>query len=96
MTSNTIPLYLIEYYFAVNDVPSAMAMAEKHATYLSASSDAWNNLFHLLLNYTYSSDPAFREGSLRLIEILDHQNAVGINQIQLDDASKVFLDLISG
>lgn len=93
VNSNTIPLHLAQYYFQTNQVEKAMEMAEKYADYLSASSEAWNDLFTLIANYEQPGD-AYLNGIRRLVSLKEAWEAEHIGSIQLQQNVQDFLDRI--
>lgn len=91
--SNTIPLHLTDYYFSIGNVERAMEMAEKYVSYISANSDAWNNLILLVATYEQPSE-AYYEGVTRIAQILEQWNSEHIGTIELNATAQGFLDRI--
>lgn len=95
VNSNTIPIYLAEYYFRTGRPEEGLAMVEKYVTYVSSSSLSWQNAFHLMEQYNDGTD-LFREGILHIAQLLDtwQQNNIGV--ITLDEQSQAFLAQFGG
>ncbi len=89
--SNTIPLYLAQYYFTTNRLTDGLNMLEKYVDYVSSDSTAWQNAFNLLRNVD-TNDPAFGEGVLRLADKLEAWNAANLGNIQLDAETRAFVE----
>lgn len=91
--SNSIPVYLADYYFATGRPERAIAMLEKHVDYSAADSQAWQDAFGLLKNY-YEDGPTFREGTKRIYQMFQDWNANNIGTITLTKDDQAFVDLI--
>lgn len=90
VNSNTIPFYLAEYYFGNNRQEEAFAMLEKYVNYVSSDASAWQNVFNMLMAYEQNS-AAFRQGTGRIIDLLNNWNEQNMGQIQLDAAAQEFI-----
>lgn len=84
LDSNTVPLYLAEYYFTYGEMEQAMAMLEKYVDYLSADQEAWQSAFAML--YIYQNDSqAFLDGTAHLYQMLQDWNSTNMGQITLSE-----------
>ncbi len=88
--SNSIPLYLADYYFTTNQTEQAIAMLEKYVDYVSSDATAWNDAFTMLRAHEEDSE-LFRIGVVRLAQKLEQWNAENMGDIQLNEASREFL-----
>ena len=91
--SNTIPIYLAEYYLQQGQVEQGLAMAEKYVRYVSSSEAAWNQAFEVLSIY-YDSSELYHSGVARIASVLEEWTANNLGTITLDVNSKAFLDSI--
>lgn len=92
VSSNTIHIYLAQYYFATNRLTEALRMLEIYVSYVSSDTTAWQNAFNLLRNVE-TDDPAFGEGVLRLADMLDAWNAANMGNITLSAENQAFVEL---
>ena len=90
VSSNTIPIYLAEYYFRSDRTEEGIAMVEKYVHYLASDQKAWNTSFQLLAAYEDDSK-TFRDGARRVVEWLDTWTSENPGEIDLDDSAKAFV-----
>ena len=90
ISSNTIPIYLAEYYFRNSDTEKAMSMVEKYVAYVSGNPDAWKQAFNLLRRF-YDGSEAYRDGVLRVAKMLEDYNATSLEEIVLNEENQAFL-----
>lgn len=95
VNSNTIPIYLAEYYFKTDRPEQAFAMLEKYVDYVSSDQSAWRSAFDLLRDYADGSEP-FRIETARLAEKLARWNEENLGDIQLDQEEKDFIAEYTG
>ncbi len=95
VNSNTIPIYLAEYYFSTNRPEEAFAMLEKYADYVASDTAAWQSIFSLLQNFE-QDNAAFRQGVGRIVQMLNDWNEQNMGQIQLDEAAQAFISRMAG
>ena len=88
--SNTIPIYLAQYYFDSGRPEQGFAMVEKYVKYVSSDPNAWNRAFALLREYADDSE-TFRSGVATIAQILETWNAENMGDIQLDEETREFL-----
>ena len=93
VNSNTIPLHLTQYYLHTGKVAEGFAMAEKYANYLSASSEAWNNLFSVLISNEKPTEE-YRSGVAHIVELLEQWDATHMGSIEINKDIQNSLDLI--
>lgn len=65
-------------------------MLEKYVNYVSSDASAWQNVFNMLMAYEQNS-AAFRQGTGRIIDLLNNWNEQNMGQIQLDAAAQEFI-----
>ena len=90
VNSNTIPLYLADYYFGKGNVDQAVAMLEKYVHYVSSDSEAWNNTFAMLGTNGQDTEE-YKAHVQRIAQIMTDWEAENIGTIELNDLSKVIL-----
>jgi len=95
LDSNTIPLYLAEYYFATGRSEEGLRMAEKYALYTASDETAWCDVFNLLAIYEEDSE-SYRAGVLRIADHLDEWERENLGRIQLTEENKAFLIHLRG
>lgn len=92
--SNSIPVYLADYYFTTGRPGEAVAMLKKHVDYSAADSRAWKDAFSLLAGH-YNEDPeTARQGVKDIYQSLQEWNENNIGAITLSDENQQFVDLI--
>ncbi len=90
LDSNTIPVYLAEYYFSTGRTEEGLAMTKKYVEYLSSDPAAWRLAFHVLEQYAQDTEE-FRAGVKELSELLAAWNGENMGTIELDEGSAAFL-----
>lgn len=90
VNSNSIPIYLAEYYFATNRPEQAFAMVEKYVSYVSSNPDTWETAFRLLHAYAQDS-PEFREGAAHIYQMLSDWNEQNMGTISLSEQATAFI-----
>ena len=90
VNSNTIPIYLAEYYFSTNRPEQAFAMLEKYADYVASDAAAWQSIFSLLQSFEQDRVD-FRQGVGRIVQMLNDWNEQNMGQIQLDEEAQAFV-----
>lgn len=88
--SNTIPIYLAEYYFDSNRTERALEMIEKYVDYVSSDKKAWQQAFRLLMNNEEDSE-AFRDFVVRLADKMQTWNEQNAGTIVVNAATKKFI-----
>ena len=91
VSSNTIPIYLAEYYFRTDRTEPAVAMVEKYVNYLASDQNAWNLSFEVLLGYENNSE-AFRNAVVRIADWRDTWNANNAGHIDLNDQALALIE----
>ena len=82
--SNTIPLYLAEYYFEMDRPVIAIQMLEKYADYVAANPETWHTVFQMLQQYQQDTQE-YRAGVLRIYQMLQDWNAENMGTITLTE-----------
>lgn len=90
LNSNTIPIYLAEYYFRSGLTQKGMDMIEKYVNYVSSEADTWNQAFSLLEHYDTGSE-VYRAGVARIYQLLQDWNAANMGEIELSEAAEAYL-----
>ena len=91
VNSNTIPIYLAEYYFNSDRTEQGLAMVEKYVDYVASDQRAWQGAFQLLSNYDDGSE-IFRNGVVHIADKLDTWNAEKIGTITLDETATAYIE----
>lgn len=89
--SNTIPLYLAQYYFEQEDNTRAFAMLNKYTDYVAADPDTWQQSFNLIMQY-YQEDPTYLEGVPALYQKMLDWNAEHMGTLTLSDGVMGWLE----
>lgn len=89
--SNTIPLYLAQYYFIQGDTEQAFAMLNKYTDYVAADPDTWQQSFDVLIQY-YQNDPDFGAKTAALYQKMLDWNAENMGTLSLSDATMAWLE----
>ena len=90
VNSNTIPLYLAEYYFRTDRTEEGLRMLEKYVSYVPANPAAWEQTFSLLEQYEEDSD-VYRDGVRRVASLLEQWNAEHMGKISLSDGAQALV-----
>ena len=91
VNSNTVPIYLAEYYFTSDRTEQGLAMLEKYVDYVPSDQDAWREVFDMLRTYEQDTE-AFRDGVLRLAEKMETWNANNFGKVYLTDEQTAFVE----
>lgn len=91
--SNSLPAYLAEYYFRVDQQENALAMLKKYAGYSSSDPNVWNEAFHLLGQYGDSE--TCRRGVAELMEMLEEWRSNNIGTIRLNREASLLIEAYS-
>jgi len=89
--SNNVPISLAEYYFRTERPEEGLRMVEKYVDYVSSDPSAWQLAFAVLQQYE-QPDEAYREGVLKIGQMLDDWNAQNMGDIALGEELQAFLD----
>ena len=90
LNSNTVPIYLAQYYFQSGNTERAMEMVLKYLNYVASDQNAWNKAFQLLRVYM-SGEVAFTQGMREIKEFLETWNESNIGTITLSEADQDLL-----
>lgn len=91
LDSNSIPIYLAEYYLRTGRTEQGLEQAERYVSYVSADAAVWQRTFDLLEEYEQDTD-AYRAGVSRIADLLDAWNAENLGRIELDEQAQAFID----
>lgn len=89
--SNTIPIYLAEYYLRTDRAEEALVQAERYVLYVSADGSVWQETFELLEKYEQDTE-TYRAGVVRIADLLDAWNEENMGYIGVDDHARAFID----
>ena len=90
--SNTIPIYLAEYYFKSGRTEDGFRMLEKYTAYVSAKSETWQQAFGIAMNF-YDGSETYRSGVAALYQAMQDWNRANMGTLTLDDATAAFVDI---
>ena len=93
--SNTVPIYLAEYYFSTGRTELGLEMVEKYVDYVSSDQNAWQTAFSLLEGYETDSE-VFRAGVVRIAGLLEDWNARNMGGVALTEANLAFIARMGG
>lgn len=93
--SNTIPIYLAEYYLKTGRMEQGIAMVENYVDYVASDAVGWQNAFDLLKRYE-TDEAAYRAGVARIAAMLDAWNAENMGHIALDEEAAALIARMCG
>ena len=91
LSSNSVPIYLAEYYLQTDRTGPAFEMAERYVSYIASDAAAWQRAFTLLERYERDT-PEYRAGVAHIAGLLDAWNGENMGEIVLDGQSQAFID----
>ena len=89
--SNSVPRYLAQCYFNLNDVDNGFAMLEQYVDYTPSDPATWKNSFQIALDNDDGSD-AFRQGVADLAQRLSDWNDANLGTIALPENVQTYLN----
>ena len=90
LDSNSIPIYLAEYYLNMGQTERGLEMAEKYVRYVASDPHAWEQTFQLLEEYAQDTED-YRAAVLHLAELLEAWNRENMGEIVLDEDCAAFI-----
>ena len=90
LDSNSIPIYLAEYYLGTGRTEQGLEQAERYVGYVSADAAVWQKTFDLLEEYEEDTEQ-YRAGVRRVAELLDAWNAENLGRIELSGQTQAFI-----
>ncbi len=90
LDSNSIPLYLAEYYFRVQQREEGFAMIEKYLDYCASDPKAWQKAFRALMENDDGS-PEFRAFAVSMEEKMENWQANNLGTIELEGDVEKYL-----
>ena len=90
VNSNTVPIYLAQYYFSTNRMEKGLQMVEKYVDYVSSDPSAWQTAFDLLMSVETDTG-VYRDGVARIAKKLEDWNAQNLGNIQVSQETEEFL-----
>lgn len=91
--SNTIPIYLAEYYLDAGRAEKGLEMAERYVAYVPSDPTVWQRAFELLEKYEQDTED-YRAGVAHIVELLDTWNEENMGHIALNKKAQAFIDRI--
>lgn len=91
LSSNSVPIYLAEYYLSTGRAEQGLSMAEQYVRYVSADSSVWQQTFELLEQYERDTE-AYRAGVVHIADLFDAWNQENMGRISLDEPARAFID----
>ena len=88
--SNTIPLYLAQYYFELGENDQAFAMLNKYTDYVAAAPETWQQSFDLIMQYQ-EDDADFAAKASDLYQKMLDWNAEHMGTLSLSDTTMDWL-----
>ena len=82
--SNTVPLYLAQYYFSREDPAQGFVMLNKYVDYVVADPETWENAFALVLSY-YQETAEYRDGVEALYQKMTAWSEENMGSIALSE-----------
>ncbi len=89
--SNTIPMYLAQYYFVQQDAVQAFAMLNKYVDYMAADPDSWQQSFDIIMQL-YQDDPVYQENVTALYQKMIDWNEENMGMLTLSDNTMAWLE----
>lgn len=89
--SNTIPIYLAEYYFQTDRLEPAFQMIDKYINYIASDEEGWQRAFTLMENYSQNTDE-YRKQVLYIADMMDTWNAEHMGTLTLSAESQAFIN----
>ena len=95
LDSITTAYYLAAYYFQTGRPEQGFVMLEKYVTFVASDESKWQESFDLLRQFDNGTEQ-YRDGVLRVIQILDDWNSENMGEITLDDSARAYIDRTAG
>lgn len=90
LDSNSIPIYLAEYYLQTGRTEQGLEQAERYVDYVSADASAWQKTFDLLEKYEQDTEE-YRTGVVHIADLLDTWNGENLGHIELNEQAQAFI-----
>lgn len=90
VSSNTIPIYLAEYYLSTRWTQKGMDMLEKYVDYVASDPETWNEVFGLL-EYYDPGDGTYQTGVAHLYQLLQDWSAANMGEIKLSKKAEAYI-----
>lgn len=87
--SNTIPVYLAEYYFYNNHTDEAFQMIQKYVDYVSSDASAWQTAFSVMMSYEQPTSE-YQQQVAVISQMLEDWNEKNMSNITLDADTQAF------
>lgn len=90
LDSNSIPIYLAEYYLQTGRTEQGLEQAERYVNYIAADASAWQQTFDLLEEYEQDA-VEYRAGVSHIVDLLRTWNEENLGRIELDEQAQAFI-----
>lgn len=94
--SNTICLYLADYYFETDQPDLAISALVKHVNYVSSNSETWIDALDTLSVYYEDFPEACQRGTEEIAALLQTWNEENMGSIQLEERNLAFIEIVTG
>lgn len=91
--SNSIPIYLAQYYFNLGNTEQGFAMIRKYVGYVSSDATAWDQAFSILAAFDDGSEE-YRAEATAIAQELQLWMDGHMGTISLNETSKLYLSLL--
>lgn len=95
LESNSIPIYLAEYYLETGRMELGLEQAERYVSYVASDAVTWQKTFNLLEQYEQDTD-TYRAGVVHIADLLDAWNAENMGHIALNGQAEAFIARMRG
>lgn len=89
LDSNTIPIYLAQYYFYNGQTDEAFQMIQKYVDYVSSDESAWRDAFSMMMSYEQPTEE-YRRQVAAVSQMLDAWNQKNMSNITLEEDTQAF------
>ena len=90
LDSNSIPIYLAEYYLQTDRMEQGLEQAERYVDYVSADANAWQKTFDLLEKYEQDTEE-YRAGVVHIADLMDIWNGKNLGRLDLNEQAQAFI-----
>jgi len=95
VSSNTIPVYLAEYYFETERPEKGFSMIEKYVGYVGSKEATWTAAFDVLEHY-WDGTEEYREGVFHIYQLLQDRNEENMGTVTLEKSTMDFIERMGG
>lgn len=95
LPSNTMAIYLADFYFATDQQAKAFGQLEKHVTYMASSEEDWQYVFQLLETY-HQEDAEYTAEVAKLYQWFEDWQAKNMGTLTLTEENRAYLARVLG